>query len=556
MRKELVREKLELIYNDDNTVYKALSLLESKLEAFTPLEPKEGLSEKDSMLITYADAVSKDGERPLVTLKTFLDKYVKDSIATVHILPFFPYTSDDGFSVVDYGCVNPDFGDWDDIDAISSEYGLMIDSVANHVSKSSEWFRRYLKCEEPYTDYFITADPEADYSSVTRPRVLPLLTKFETEEGEKYLWTTFSDDQIDLNYRCPELLVDVIMSILDYARHGARFIRLDAIGFIWKELGTTCMHLPGCHEIIKLIRVLLEDYAPGVMLITETNVPQKDNISYFGSGDEAMMVYQFPVPPLVMFTLLSGKSTRLSSWLKTLYKPDGKATYFNFLSSHDGVGLRPADGILTEEEKNYLVESCLRNGGRVSYKNNGDGTQSPYELNIMYLDSLKEEGDSLDTIQKKFLAAMTILLSLQGVPGIYYHSLLGSRNDVKGMNESGMPRRINREKLSYEELSTELDDGESFRGVIFTSLRNMLEKRRKCDAFSPYASQDVLNLDEKVFAVKRRGEEKTVTVLVNVSPAQVEIKEIGIWGKDLIKGKKYNSAFIMEPYETLWIEEE
>ena len=556
MRKELVREKLELIYKDGNAVDKALSLLESKLEAFTPLKPKKGLSEKDSMLITYADAVKKDGEKPLVTLKSFLDKYVKDSIATVHILPFFPYTSDDGFSVVDYGRVNPDFGDWNDIDAISSEYGLMIDSVANHVSKSSEWFRKYLKCEKPYTDYFITADPEADYSSVTRPRVLPLLTKFETEEGEKYLWTTFSDDQIDLNYRCPELLVDVIMSILDYARHGARFIRLDAIGFIWKDLGTACMHLPECHEIIKLIRVLLEDYAPGVMLITETNVPQKDNVSYFGSGDEAMMVYQFPLPPLVMFTLLSGNSTRLSSWLKTLYRPEGKATYFNFLSSHDGVGLRPADGILTEEEKNFLVESCLRNGGKVSYKNNGDGTQSPYELNIMYLDSLRGEGDSQDTLGKKFLAAMTILLSLQGVPGIYYHSLLGSRNDIKGMTESGIPRRINREKLSYEELSKELDDSESFRSVIFTSLRNMLDKREKCDAFSPYASQDVLDLDEKVFAIRRKGEKKTMTVLVNVSPSPVEINEIGIGGKDLIKGKKYNSAFTLEPYETLWIEEE
>lgn len=556
MRKELVREKLELIYKDGNAVDKALSLLESKLEAFTPLKPKKGLSEKDSMLITYADAVKKDGEKPLVTLKSFLDKYVKDSIATVHILPFFPYTSDDGFSVVDYGRVNPDFGDWNDIDAISSEYGLMIDSVANHVSKSSEWFRKYLKCEKPYTDYFITADPEADYSSVTRPRVLPLLTKFETEEGEKYLWTTFSDDQIDLNYRCPELLVDVIMSILDYARHGARFIRLDAIGFIWKDLGTACMHLPECHEIIKLIRVLLEDYAPGVMLITETNVPQKDNVSYFGSGDEAMMVYQFPLPPLVMFTLLSGNSTRLASWLKTLYRPEGKATYFNFLSSHDGVGLRPADGILTEEEKNFLVESCLRNGGKVSYKNNGDGTQSPYELNIMYLDSLRGEGDSQDTLGKKFLAAMTILLSLQGVPGIYYHSLLGSGNDIKGMTESGIPRRINREKLSYEELSKELDDSESFRSVIFTSLRNMLDKREKCDAFSPYASQDVLDLDEKVFAIRRKGEKKTMTVLVNVSPSPVEIKEIGIGGKDLIKGKKYNSAFTLEPYETLWIEEE
>ncbi len=556
MRKELVREKLELIYKDPAVVEKAFSLLESKLAFFQPLRAKNGLSEKDSILITYADSVKIEGEKPLVTLGRFLEKYVGDSICTVHILPFFPYTSDDGFSIVDYLTVNPEFGDWEDIDRISSRYGLMIDSVANHVSQSSMWFKKYLECEKPYTDYFITADPAADYSSVTRPRVLPLLTKFETKEGEKYLWTTFSSDQIDLNYRCPELLVDVIMSVLGYASHGARFIRLDAIGFIWKEMGTTCMHLPECHEIIKLIRILLEDYAPGVMLITETNVPQKDNVSYFGAGDEAMMVYQFPLPPLVMFTLLSGDCTRLSSWLKTLYKPEGKATYFNFLSSHDGIGLRPVDGILTEDEINYLVESCLSNGGRVSYKNNGDGTQSPYELNIMYLDSLRSKNDSDEMLRKKFLASMTILLSLQGVPGIYYHSLLGSRNDIKGMTDSGLPRRINREKLQYTRLTEELDDESSTRSIVFSSLKNMLEKRKRCDAFSPYATQEILDKGGRVFAIRRKGEKKSVTVLVNVSSSGVEIIENGIWGKDLISGRKFNSLFTMEPYECLWIEEE
>ncbi len=556
MRKELVREKLEFIYKDPQRVERALALLEERLGSFKPLEGKEGLSEKDSMLITYGDSVMADGEKPLFTLNKFLKKYVKDSIRTVHILPFFPYTSDDGFSIVDYGSVNPELGDWNDIDEISSRYGLMIDSVANHVSVSSMWFKKYLECEKPYTDYFITSDPKADYSSVTRPRVLPLLTEFETKEGEKYLWTTFSSDQIDLNYKCPDLLVDVIMSILGYAAHGARFIRLDAIGFIWKELGTSCMHLPECHEIIKLIRIILEDYAPGVMLITETNVPYEDNISYFGSGDEAMMVYQFPLPPLVMFTLLSGNSTKLSSWLKMLYKPEGKATYFNFLSSHDGIGLRPVDGILTEDEKNFLVKSCLANGGRVSYKANGDGTESPYELNIMYLDSLKSEDDTDEILIKKFLAAMTILFSLKGVPGIYYHSLLGSRNDIKGMTESGIARRINREKLQYRELERELDDESSSRSIIFSSIIDMLDKRRASDAFSPYADEVVLDVMDKVFAIRRSGENKSVTVLVNVSPSWVEIKESGIWGKDLISNRKFNSVFTMEPYERLWIEEE
>ena len=552
-RRELIEKKLEAIYGKGERTDKALELLESLLSSFQPLEPKEGLSEKDSMLITYADTILDEGEVPLATLGKFLKNYVKDAIKTIHILPFFPFTSDDGFSVVDYSKVNPDFGDWCDVERIAEDYGLMVDSVANHVSRSSRWFQGYLNGEKPYTEYFITSDPSQDYSSVTRPRALPLLTAFQTKDGEKWLWTTFSDDQIDLNFKCPELLVEIISSVLQYAEHGARFIRLDAIGFIWKELGTTCMHLRQCHEIIKLIRIILEDYAPGVMLITETNVPQKDNVSYFGDDDEAMMVYQFPLPPLVMYTLLSGSSKHLSNWVETLYRPEGKATYFNFLSSHDGIGMRPVDGILNEKEKELLVSSCLRNGGKVSYKNNGDGTQSPYELNIVYLDALKGENDDEETLKRKFLAAMTILLSLKGVPGIYIHSLLGSRNDYKGVAQSGIPRRINREKLDYKTLSKELDE-DGFRHDIFSYLISLLNTRKNTDAFSPYAKERVLSFGDQVFALKREGEEKSVVVVVNVSSEDAEISSEELNGRDLIGGGEIGSKLKLSPYECIWIE--
>lgn len=230
-----------------------------------------------------------------------------DAISTVHILPMFPYTSDDGFSVVDYKEIDPGLGDWEDVKKLAADYHLMFDAVINHISKSSDWFQRYLRCEEPYKDYFITCDPSADYSTVTRPRALPLLTKFETKEGEKYVWTTFSEDQIDLNCKCPEVLIEILDVLLTYAQNGARLIRLDAVGFLWKELGTACMHLPNTHEVIKLARKVLEDYVPGTLLITETNVPHKDNISYFGNGkDEAQLVYQFPLPPLTMFSFSQG----------------------------------------------------------------------------------------------------------------------------------------------------------------------------------------------------------------------------------------------------------
>lgn len=552
MRMELVEKKLERIYGDAAIAARTAQLLKNSLSDFVTLSPKEGLSEKDCILITYADSILQKGKRPLVSLSEFLDAYVKDAIGTIHILPFFPSTSDDGFSVVDYDQVNPGFGDWDDVVKIADHYGLMIDSVANHVSKSSRWFQGYLNGEKPYTDYFIISDPNADYSSVTRPRALPLLTKFQTSEGEKFLWTTFSDDQIDLNYKSPDLLVEVIRSILNYAYHGARFIRLDAIGFIWKELGTCCMHLPQCHEIIKLIRIILEDYAPGVMLITETNVPQEDNICYFGEDDEAMMVYQFPLPPLVMYTLVSGSSRHLSDWVKNLYRPQGKSTYLNFLASHDGIGLRPVDGILNDEERNLLVKTCLENGGKVSYRDNGDGSKSPYELNIVYLDALVHDYESDEIKQAKFLAAMTILLSLQGVPGIYIHSLLGSRNDYNGMNTSGIPRRINREKLDYCKLTAQLE-GDSFCRGIFDGLINLLKTRRLIGAFSPYASQRVLEMGDKVFAIERTNENDSILVLVNISAEEISLEMDGLTGEDVIGNGSIGPKVNMKPYQCLWI---
>lgn len=365
--KKQIKERLVLVYKSEEKAEAATKLIDEQLNGYETTEALETpLSEKDSILITYGDTIT-DGEKPgLEVLHQFLNKYVGEAIETVHLLPMYPYTSDDGFSVVDYRKINPELGDWEQIKEMSSDYGLMFDAVINHISKSSEWFEGYLKGEEPYKNYFITCDKDADYSTVTRPRALPLLTKFQTKDGEKYVWTTFSDDQIDLNFECPELLAEILDILVMYGRSGAKFIRLDAIGFMWKELGTTCMHLPETHELIKLMKDVLKVYAPGTRIITETNVPHKDNISYFGeNGDEADLVYQFPLPPLTMYTFLSENAKILSNWMETLELPNDKVTYFNFLSSHDGIGVRPTEGILTEEQRKLLLDATLRHKGDV-----------------------------------------------------------------------------------------------------------------------------------------------------------------------------------------------
>ena len=554
LRKDKWINSLKTIYGDEQIAREIADRMEGRFAKLQTPAKEEWLSEKDVMLITYGDSLYKKSEKGIVTLKNFLEKYVGDAISAVHILPMFPYTSDDGFSVVDYKKINKDLGDWDDVIALSRKYQLMYDAVVNHISKSSEWFQKYLACEEPYKNYFITCDPNADYSTVTRPRALPLLTAFETKEGTKYVWTTFSDDQMDLNFACPDVLIDVMDVLLTYANRGARFIRLDAIGFLWKTLGATCMHLPQTHEIVKLARTILEDYAPGTLIITETNVPHKDNISYFGDGtDEANLIYQFPLPPLTMYSLLTGDAGHLTDWAATLEVPSDRTTYFNFLSSHDGIGVRPVEGILSESERDVLIKATLQNGGVVSYKDNGDGTQSPYELNINYQDALASPEESDEVRIGRFLAAETILLSLKGLPGIYIHSLLGSRNDYYGKTTSGIPRRINREKLEVEALEQKLET-DTNRKKIFEELLRRLQIRKKHPAFSPSAKQTVLKLDKRVFALLRESdEEDKILALINVSGEKVQLHFTEGSGYDLISEKQTEQNIQLGEYECKWI---
>lgn len=556
---ERIEKRLEVIYKDDETIKEALVMLEEILKKYDKAQEKHSvLSEKESILITYGDTIV-DGSRPgLEVLHEFMNRFVKDAVGAVHLLPMYPYTSDDGFSVVDYREINPKLGTWEDVKKLSEDYGLMFDAVINHISKSSRWFQGYLQGEEPYKDYFITCDPNADYSKVTRPRALPLLTKFDTVDGEKYVWTTFSDDQIDLNFGCPKLLAEILDILIMYARNGAEYIRLDAIGFMWKELGTTCMHLPQTHEIIKLMKDVLGVYAPGTKIITETNVPHKDNVSYFGeNGDEADLVYQFPLPPLVMYTMITGNARILSEWLEMLELPCREVTFFNFLSSHDGIGVRPVEGILSSEQRDLLVHTALKNGGEVSYKDNGDGTKSPYELNINYQDALADPDASDEERIGKFLAAETILLSLQGVPGIYIHSLLGSRNAYYERTVSGIPRRINRERLDLGYLVQQLSE-ETNRARIFHEFIRRLSIRKEEKAFSPLAEQKILHIADSVLTLIRKNPDTgdKIHVLINVSDNLQEIGYEGLCGRELLSGLDIKGAICLKPWQCAWVKEQ
>ncbi|USE02282.1 sugar phosphorylase [Vibrio sp. SCSIO 43133] len=515
---------------------------------------KQWVDQNDIMLITYGDSIKKQGEAPLHTLREFLNDNTADVLSAVHILPCYPYTSDDGFSVVDYWKINPELGDWQDVQSLSNNYDLMFDGVINHISKSSDWFQGYLKGETQYREFFTEANPNRDYSSVTRPRALPLLTTFETANGTKHIWTTFSEDQIDLNFRCPEVFQKIAELLLFYAQQGASFIRLDAIGFMWKELDTPCIHQPQTHAIVQALRALMSAVAPHVKLITETNVPHNDNISYFGNGEnEAHLVYQFPLPPLTLHTLQTGNSEKIVEWMSSLEPCSEQTTFFNFLASHDGIGVRPVEGILNKEQVDHLLSVVQTNGGRVSYKDNGDGTQSPYELNINYFDAIRDANSDDQTNLDRFMAAQSILISMAGVPGIYVHSLLGSGNDIEGLERLGYNRAINREKLERTEVESELANPESRRAQVLSRFKHILGIRKQQRAFAPSASQRVVATSEQLVTFVR---DEQVLVAINISNQAVELDTNAVLkgvSHDLISGNDLSGVVTVQPYQVMWL---
>jgi glycosidase len=532
------------------------------------MEGNDTLSERDSVLITYADQLSEADAAPLNTLANFSRQHLSGLVNSIHLLPFFPFSSDDGFSVIDYQAVNPAFGSWEDVAHLGRHFRLMFDAVINHVSVQHEWFQEFLRDDLHYRDYFIVVEGNPDLSRVVRPRALPLLTKFDTHAGSRQVWTTFSADQVDLNFQNPAVLLEIIDTLLFYVDHGAQLIRLDAIAYLWKETGTACIHLPQTHRIIQLLRAVLDVVAPQVLLITETNVPHRDNISYFGNGsDEAQMVYNFALPPLVLHTIHTGDSRSLSKWAAELSLPSDRTTFFNFLASHDGIGVNPARGILSDREIDAMIARVLRHGGLVSYRDDPSGAQIPYELNVNYFDALSDPraSESLNVQVDRFMTAQAIMLALVGVPGIYFHSLFGSRGWREGVDLTGRNRTINRQKFKLDAFESELADEFSLRHHVFQRYAQLLRARSASPAFHPHGRQQVLEYGEAVFALLRISpdESQSVLCLHNISNRS---QRVGVNWKDVFRSSAgrfvdlitlvdqvLNEDLVLKPYQTLWL---
>lgn len=569
-----IKQHLDVIYRDiplpmelDDFCQQLLEAMGFDLETAlcTPIQHENKWSQEDTILITYGDSVETAGEKPLKTLHKFLQTYCKDTINSVHILPFFPYSSDDGFAVIDYSSVNESLGDWSDIGAIAKDYNLMSDLVINHCSARSVWFDNFVKGEGPGKDFFFTASPLEDLSRVVRPRVSELLRETETADGTKYVWCTFSHDQVDFDFRNPAVLIAFISIIKQYLDNGVKIFRLDAVAFLWKQVDTNCINMQQTHEVVKLIRTLVDYARSDIMLITETNIPNRENLTYFGNANEAHAIYNFSLPPLLVNTLITGDCRYLKSWMMSMPPAQNGTTYFNFIASHDGIGLRPAEGLLNEEELNVLLNTMQSFGGRVSWRAADKGEQKAYEINITLFDALQGTVKGPDRWGiDRFVCAHAIMLGLEGIPGIYIHSLLATSNDYEKVRNTSQNRAINRHRWQYEQLSEKLNDPASQHSKVLKSLLHLINIRKTISAFHPNAIQFTLQLGTKLFGFWRQSLDRTQSVFcisnITPEPTEVRLSDINLIGTDnwldLITQEPIylsDNSITLSPYQTVWI---
>jgi glycosidase len=585
-QKQRILDKLVFLYGEGHAL-RCFSEVERVMQTHYARKPLEMIeyertfdaadrfTERDVIAITYADTIHNPETTRLQTLYHILSLFLRRTINTVHILPFFPSSSDRGFSIIDFSQIDPQVGTWDDIERLSLRFRLMFDGVFNHVSSKSRWFQEFLDGNPDYQDFFVkfstkqAIDPD-HLNLILRPRTTDLLTGFQSLRGPTYVWTTFSPDQIDLNFKNPEVLLQVLKVLLFYVRRGADIIRLDAVTYLWRELGTTCAHLQQTHTLVKLFRAILDVVAPQVALVTETNVPHRDNISYLGDGsDEAQMVYNFALPPLVLHTFQTGNCTELGEWAVTLNKVADTATFLNFLDSHDGIGLLGAKDILTPQQIEAMINRVREHGGLISYRTSGDGSPSPYEMNITWYSALNQEDGTEDPDLQvdRFVASRSIALVLAGVPGIYLPSLIGSRNDLEAIAKGEEARSINRPRVHEDTLLELFSDPTTSAYKIARRFDHLIEKRIECRAFHPNSSQRILSINPCVFAVLRQAhaDHLRVLCLTNVTGSS-QVLTFPVEDSDLdgnrwidllsdfaVSPAEGNLQVTLAPYQVMWL---
>ncbi len=565
--KKDIRRKLSTIYSTNyskrelKTYADEIFRIINRYNKFGKKGKKVKISEKTSALICYGDSLlNGNKEKTIKTFRKFYKKKLGNLFEIIHFLPFYPSSSDSGFAVKDHYQIDKKLGNWTDIYGQSKITNIMADVVINHASSKGLWFKNFLINKSPGKDYFLTVDNKFNISKVIRPRENRLLKKISVFKKNFFIWRTFSDDQIDLNFKNPRVLLRIIKIMINLANHGATIFRLDAVAYLWKKSGSKCINLKETHETIRLLRIVCNLLKSKPIIITETNLPEKENLSYFGvNNNESHWIYNFSLPPLLIHSFLFEDSTCLNKWCKNLPSTKIGNSYFNFLASHDGIGMRPAEGYLDKKKLLKFYKRLKKNGGQLSYRKVQGSFKRVYEANITLFNAFKKSDYDKKGkfFLERYISAHAIMIAFEGVPAIYFNSIFGTSNDEYKYIISGNKRDLNRYKWNKKKLDNLLKNKSSKQSIFYKQILKLILIKKQNKGFHPNAKRENLNMGKKIFCFKRTSLDKKQIIynITNLSSKYQKFKFSYKFSKykNLLDRTSLNHKSELKPFETLWL---
>jgi len=424
-------------------------------------------------LITYPDSLGGD----LKQLNHILDHQLADVFkGGVHILPPFPSSGDRGFAPLTYLEIDPQFGTWDDIRHITQHYDVLLDLMVNHISQKSAYFQDFLKNgkDSEWADLFISIEkvwadgkPKAeDVAQMFLRRDRPY-SDFEVgkDKTQTTVWTTFGkqdpSEQIDLDIKSQKALGLLSDFMVNFNKQGVKIVRLDAVGYVIKKLGTSCFFVdPEIFEFLAWINALAQ--LLDIELLPE--VHSHYTIQYKLSN-KGYWIYDFILPYVVLETLIKKSSTRLYKYLE-----DRPEKQFTMLDCHDGIPIKPdLNDIVPTCDAREMVDICVERGANLSYifssqHKDKDGFDI-HQIRCSYYSMLNGDDDA-------YIAARAIQFFVPGVPQVYYVGLLAGENDVENVRRTGEGREINRHNFSMKEVDEALEKTVVKRLIKLIQFRN------------------------------------------------------------------------------------
>ncbi len=538
-----------------------------------------------SGMMMYTDAFAG-------TLKGVREKldYVEEcGVRCLHLMPLLdsPETDNDGgYAVSDFTRVKPSLGTMDDLKELAREchrrkISLCLDFVMNHTSREHEWALRARAGEKEYQDryfFFDNYDIPSQYEA-TCPQVFPTTAPGNftwLEDAQKFVMTTFYPYQWDLNYRNPDVFNAMVDNLLNLANHGVDVVRIDAVPYIWKELGTSCRNLPQVHTIVRMMRMICEVVCPSVLLLGEVVMEPAKVVPYFGTVEkpECHMLYNVTTMASIWHTLATGKVSLLKHQMDVINELPREYVFLNYLRCHDDIGWGLEYAWLQKEDMEEVPHKKFLNtyftgnwpGSRARGElynddpSSGDARLCGTTASLCGLEAARAEGNGEEEKRAVDCDLMlhTCMMTLSGIPMLYSGDEIGQLNDYsyrQNPAKAADSRYVHRGAFSWE-AAERRKEPETAENRLFHGIRRLEDLRKSRKVFSGEAAvRTAETYDPSLLCLVREYDGEKLVALFNFSG---EGKTAWIWEpgeyEDLLSGEKLEGEGVpMPPYGARWM---